>query len=332
MVKNLDSKEMNRIVVTATGGGVGQSILKALKGSDYEVIALDGERLGAGLYMVPESYLIPYATDNEYLPFLLALCKEKKIDLLFPGMDCELLKLSEYWQMFQEVGTKVVISNPDIVRLADDKLATQEFLHNNKFPFVKTEMLNDEGKWTQEGCFRYYGDYILKPLKGGARSKNTFRITGRTDRGVLPDVIINETQNYVIQEYIEGDEYTCGTVTLDGIYRGCIVMRRILRDGDTYKAFVERNPVIEDLCEKICTILKPYGAFNIQLRLRDGVPYVFEFNARCSGTTAARALAGFNEPLMIADYFLKGKEPEFEIKEINILRYWNELVVEQLRK
>lgn len=319
MVKNLDSKEMNRIAVTATGGGVGQSIIKALKGSDYEVIALDGERLGAGLYMVPESYLIPYATDNEYLPFLLALCKENKIDLLFPGMDCELLKLSEYWQMFQEIGTKVVISNPDIVRLADDKLATQEWLKANGFPFIKTATQCDSyDKWP---CSK---KVFIKPLSGGARSKDAILVEDITRyEGTF--------HGMVIQEYIEGDEYTCGTVTLDGIYRGCIVMRRILRDGDTYKAFVERNTVIEKLCADICNILKPYGAFNIQLRLRDGVPYIFEFNARCSGTTGARALAGFNEPLMIADYLLKGKQPEYEIKEINILRYWQELIVKDLK-
>ena len=31
---------------------------------------------------------------------------------------------------------------------------------------------------------------------------------------------------------------------------------------------------------------------------------------------------------MIADYLLKGIEPQFNIKELTILRYWEELVVE----
>ena len=62
--------------------------------------------------------------------------------------------------------------------------------------------------------------------------------------------------------------------------------------------------------------------------MKKGKPYVFEINARCSGTTAARTLSGFNEPKMIADYLLKGIEPSYEIKEQTILRYWKELVVE----
>jgi hypothetical protein len=104
-------------------------------------------------------------------------------------------------------------------------------------------------------------------------------------------------------------------------------MRRILRDGDTYKAFVERNGALESTVKEIVEALRPFGACNIQLRVSKGRPFVFEFNARCSGTTAARALAGFNEPQMIADYVLKGIAPSYAIEEISILRYWKELVV-----
>ena len=61
--------------------------------------------------------------------------------------------------------------------------------------------------------------------------------------------------------------------------------------------------------------------------MKNNKPYVFEINARCSGTTAARTLSVFNEPKMIADYLLKGIEPKFQIKEQTILRYWKEIVV-----
>jgi carbamoyl-phosphate synthase large subunit len=60
-------------------------------------------------------------------------------------------------------------------------------------------------------------------------------------------------------------------------------------------------------------------------------PCIFEVNPRCSGTTYCRALAGFNEPLMIADFLLRQKTPVFSIREISIFRYWKELVVENAR-
>lgn len=298
------------IAITATGGGVGQSILKALKGSEYNLIALDGEPLGAGLYMTDRSHLLPYANSANYIWALLDICKKEKVDILFPGMDTELKKLSENKKLFEDIGTQIVISGPEVIDIADDKFLTSQFLHNNNHPVAETSL------WNILPC-----PFIMKPQRGGARSKDVYKIEKAED---IPDVNPND---YVYQKYIEGDEYTCGTVTIGGKYRGCIVMRRILRDGDTYKAFVEHSRVIEDLCEAICNKLNPFGALNIQLRMRDGIPYVFEFNARCSGTTAARALAGFNEPLMIADYLLKGIEPKYNIKEITILRYWNELVI-----
>jgi carbamoyl-phosphate synthase large subunit len=110
--------------------------------------------------------------------------------------------------------------------------------------------------------------------------------------------------------------------------KGVIVMRRILRDGDTYKCFTDFNPVIESEVRKIVEHIKPFGTCNVQLRLKDRIPYVIEINARCSGTTAARTLCGFNEPKLIADYLLKNIEPKFQIKIQSILRYWKEIIVE----
>jgi len=303
------------IAVTATGGGVGQSILKALKGSGYNLIALDSDHLAAGFCMVDKHRLIPYASDDNYIPELLKACKEEEIVLLFPGMDCELQKLSENRNLFKDNNITVVVSDPGAVMIADNKYLTNKFLRNNNLPAMMTNRFSVVAKiWNM--------DYpiILKPEKGGARSKNVYKLNSQDD---IPDNI--NLTDYVMQEYIEGDEYTCGTITLDKYY-GCVILRRILRDGDTYKAFVEHNEYIESICRKVCEEIKPFGAFNIQLRLQDGVPYIFEFNARCSGTTACRALAGFNEPLMIADYLLKGKEPKFNIKEMIILRYWNEII------
>jgi carbamoyl-phosphate synthase large subunit len=108
-------------------------------------------------------------------------------------------------------------------------------------------------------------------------------------------------------------------------------MRRVLRDGDTYKAFVENNPQLAAHIKTVAEALKPFGACNFQLRMKGGEPYIFEINARHSGTTYSRTLAGFNEPLMIADYLLCGKTPVYRIREISILRYWQELPVENLR-
>ena len=104
-------------------------------------------------------------------------------------------------------------------------------------------------------------------------------------------------------------------------------MKRFLRNGDTYKAFSVKSDAINEFVGQVVTALKPFGACNVQLRIRNGKPYVFEINPRCSGTTASRALVGFNEPSIILSYLKTNEYKEIYYEEATILRYWQEVKV-----
>jgi carbamoyl-phosphate synthase large subunit len=313
---------MDTIAVTGVGGGVGQSVLKSLDHTGYNVIALDGEALAAGLYTTCKSYLVPYSSKHDFIPVLLEICKKEKVSLLFPGLDAELMPLSLNADKFKDIGTTIVVSRPEVITISDDKQATYDKLtaFGIKVPF--TTALS--GFVPDESSF----PLIIKQKVGGARSKNVYITKSIAEWNAVLEKIGADVADFIVMEYIEGDEYTCGSINLNNQCKGVIVMRRILRDGDTHKCFSEKNPVIEAAVRKITEAIKPFGACNIQLRMKDGIPYVFEINARCSGTTASRTLCGFNEPKMIADYLLQGIEPVYEIQEKTILRYWKELVVE----
>lgn len=313
------------IGVTGVGGGAGQSIVKALQATDYRVVGMDGDALGAGLYAVPSAYTIPYANRPDFIPALLKICRKENCSLLFPGLDAELAVLAKHVDAFAEIGTRVVVSNPAIIEIADNKLRTFEFL---RAAGVSVPNTVDLERLTPQHHLPLPTPFIVKPRSGGARSKDVYIVKDDAKfQSLRQDRSIDLTQ-FVAQEYIDGDEFTCGTVTLEGTHFGTIVMRRILRDGDTYKCFTVNDAHIEEEVAKVVAAVKPIGPLNVQLRVRDGVPYIFELNARCSGTTGARALSGFNEPKAIADFLLKGILPSFSIKYISVLRYWNELVVE----
>jgi carbamoyl-phosphate synthase large subunit len=311
---------MRSILITGVGGGVGQSILKCLQGTGYRLVGVDGEALATGLYAVDRAYTIPYASQPGFLDRLLEIARAEGCDLLFPGLDGELPYLARSADRFASTGTRVVISDPEVVEISDDKLATARFLYRHGFASPVTRLLSEPT--TAEMPF----PVVLKPRKGGARSQGVF--VARDPEAVKAYRDLLDCENYVVQEEIAGDEYTCSTVSLDGRCVGAIAMRRVLRDGDTYKAFVTKDPELTNYVTRVSEVLKPFGACNFQLRLRDGTPYIFEFNARCSGTTASRALAGFNEPLMIADFLLHGTQPHNDISEVTIFRYWKELAVD----
>jgi len=308
-----------KVAVTAVGGAVGQSIIKALQNTEYGVVGVNSEILGAGLYATRTSYLCPCADSPGYIDRMIEICRKEKCAVLFPGIDAELQPLSRNIQKLKASGITPIVSEPRVVSLCGDKLKTAIFLKNNGFPYPKTYKLEDYS-------FELDFPVVLKPRKGGHRSIGEY--VARNPKEFDEYVAKVNVGNYVVQEYIEGDEYTCGTISLEDHCLGVILMKRELRAGDTYKAFVVKDNKLADFVERAINRLKPFGACNVQFRLKDDTPCILEFNARCSGTTASRALAGFNEPKIICDYLFKGiKNPHFKIKEIAILRYWKELVV-----
>jgi hypothetical protein len=45
------------VAVTAVGGVIGQGIIKALQNTEYSVVGINSEVLGAGLYATKKSYI-----------------------------------------------------------------------------------------------------------------------------------------------------------------------------------------------------------------------------------------------------------------------------------
>ncbi|MDB9913111.1 ATP-grasp domain-containing protein [Flavobacteriaceae bacterium] len=313
---------MYNIAVTGVGGGVGQSILKSLQGTEYNVIALDGEILGVGLYASKKGYLIPYANSPNFIKVLLEICEKEKISLLFPGLDAELMPLALNKEAFEAIGTTIVVSNPSVIKVSDNKQETYNQLIKAGVTVPFTAPM--------ENFFASDKDFplIIKQKVGGARSKNIYLSRNQKEWETIKNKIGAASGDFIVMEYIEGDEYTCGSINMNNSCKGVILMRRVLRDGDTHKCFSVINPIIEQAVRNVLDAIKPFGACNVQLRMKDNIPYIFEINARCSGTTASRTLCGFNEPKMIADFLLKKIEPKFKIKELTILRYWKELVVD----
>lgn len=307
------------IIVTGVGGGVGQSLLKALQDSSYRLIAVDAEPLAVGLHVCEKSYIGRYASDPEYINRLLEIAENEDAGIIFPGHDVELLPLSAKKDVFLSKGIIPVVSDEEVINICDDKLATAKFLQKIGLPHPKTFAFNEFLEFT--------GPVVLKPQFGGARSRNTYIANTEKEFEKYKNLI--DPNNCVVQEFIDGDEYTCGSIKLGGEFMGSISMRRTLRCGDTYKAFVEFIPEIDIAVQRVCESLDIFGAINIQLKLKNGMPYIFEINARSSGTTGARALAGFNEPVAIADFLNNSKKPIFNIQKISILRYWKEIIIQE---
>ena len=157
---------MRNILVSAVGGGVGQSVLKALDDSSYGVVGVDTDELAAGLYAVSKAYQGQKASDPHFIDRLLEICRKEDCGLIFPGHEGELLPLSLHAERFRSEGIIPVVSSPEVIRICDDKLATQDFLKAQGFPTLETRPLKEVES--------FHKPVILKPQRGGARSQHTY--------------------------------------------------------------------------------------------------------------------------------------------------------------
>ncbi len=80
-----------------------------------------------------ETVISPLIYDKNYIPFLLNYCQKYLIDIVISLFDIDLLVLARHKKEFERIGTKVIVSDPQIVQVCNDKWKTYNFLKTNGF-------------------------------------------------------------------------------------------------------------------------------------------------------------------------------------------------------
>jgi carbamoyl-phosphate synthase large subunit len=314
-----------RVLVTGAGALLGQGIIRSLRASALEthIIAVDPSPVSAGLYWADEALLLPMATDPNYLARFRQIAQETRPEAILVGTDVELELFSAHrTELEKELGTTIVVSSPDVVRIANDKYWTARFFAEHRLPHPRSVLPSDVD--TIVGELGY--PLIVKP-RVGARSVGVHLVSNREEL----DSAVAGLADPVIQEHL-GDadhEYTAGALCFDGDVVETIVMRRDLRDGNTYRAFVDSFDDLNRQVREFAAALSPVGPANFQFRVVDGQAKVFEINARFSGTTPFRMHVGFNEVEYTLRRMVLGERPAMPpIRASTILRHWTETVVD----
>ena len=135
-----------KVLVTGAGSAVGQGIFKSLKISklNLEVYTCDINALSTNLYRSKKSFIIPKVEKANSLNWFIRFLKKEKIDVLMIGSEYEINFFEKNKEKIEKkTNTIINVSNYKLCKLADDKLATQEFLKNNKFRYLKTFKLKN---------------------------------------------------------------------------------------------------------------------------------------------------------------------------------------------
>jgi carbamoyl-phosphate synthase large subunit len=314
-----------KVMVTGAGALLGQGIIRSLLKSSLqpEILAVDPSPLAPALYWVPHRALVPMAKDPKYLDVIESLLRDHRPDAVLVGTDVELELFARHREdLERRYSTWIVVSSPEVVATADDKWATFRFLRDHGFPAPASALPGDESELIAQVGF----PLVVKP-RVGARSVGVSVVRNRAQLARA----VEGLEAPVIQECVGSDaeEYTAGTLTFDRRCDASIVMRRDLRDGNTYRAFVEPYPELNEVVRRMAVALGAHGPANFQFRLgASGQVQVFEINARFSGTTPLRMHAGFNEVEMVLRKVVKGEAiVQPPIERMTLLRYFTETVV-----
>ena len=331
-------KEYN-VIITGAGSVMGQSIYKALANSKHSeninVIYLNSLETCAGFefantihnqFNSHSNVICPFASDDNYIPFIKSLIKEHRVDIIYPGTQHELDVLS---LLNDELN---IVACPDNITANNclDKACTTEILENNSIPTPKSFRVN-------AGLIESYPEsypVILKPNSSSA-SRNIFKCDSLDDlEQSLKEYKKLGIKEGVVQYYLEGKEYTCGAY-LDkesGSIETITFERELSEDGASLYGEVVKNKKIDSYLVDVINAFKKdsnfkFGHLNIQLRNTVTGPMLFEINGRLSSTEAPKSVLGFNS---VEAYFYNVvlKKPYNDFSPLigkKFIRYYEEI-------
>lgn len=297
-------KNMNEIngplnvLVTGAGSVYGQGIIRALKASvlPIEIIAIDTNPYSLGLFSADKSFIAPRAADEEsYYMFIKNLCIDHQIKAIFIGSTAELPFYSRNRESIERsAGAKVFVNSPAVIELCTDKWMTMCHLSRDRFQIPASIRYPEDAGMLSSFIESAGFPLIVKPRFG----RGSVGVVLVKDKQQLLENIKGK-ESLIIQEYLtdEEQEFTVGIcINQKGKVISKIALRRYLLEGVSIAAVSDGYHEIADYCAVVASTLGAYGAINIQLRLKDGMPVIFEINPRFSSSTGMRLLFGINEP------------------------------------
>ena len=286
-----------------------------------KIIATDSCELSAGFFMASAYAVMPNVIDEEnYMIKLEEVIRSHNVQVLMPSSGYDIYPYSKYQRQIEELGAKPIVSDLESIETCHDKMKTFQKL-NGKFdlPFTTTNPDKISEFPVIAKARREKGEYDATLVE----NEDDLKYLG------------SKFSNVIYQEYLPGTEYTVD-VLCNLEKKPLVAVPRVrleTKAGISTKGEVIHNPQIEQTCMNIAKYVGIRGPCCIQMKgSKDGALKIVEINPRMGGGTIFAALAGANFPALILD-MVKEKEivkPSFS--EITILRYFEEIVIDRVKK
>ena len=310
------------VLLTGVGAPGAAGILTGLDRSALEtaIVGVDVRDDAYGFALVGESYTVPHGDDGRYLDRIRDIVAREEVDVVLPSTTAELGPLSEVKAEFADRGVEVMVSDPDVLSVANDKGRLYGFLADRGFGAAPDfERVDDRERFVAAAERLGYPDRpvcIKQPVGSGMRglrildpTVDRYELLVEEKPGnavtsleeVLP--VLEEAPTFpefVVMEYLPGPEYSVDVVATDDDVPAVVPRSRArTRAGISFAGTVERNEELIECARSIVSALDLEYNVNLQFRYdEDGSPKVIEINPRVSGTIVMCIGAGANMPAM----------------------------------
>lgn len=287
-----------------------------LKDKD-NVIVVNSIENTSGVFASSKSIIAPPIDSEEYIPFLLTVCKEHNVTLLVSLFDQDLMKISSNKSLFQNNGIAVAVSDKEVIELTFDKFKFIGFIESIGLNSPKTfKGSNSISKIISQDKLSF--PLMLKP-RWGTGSLATQIVTDQDEynffikylKKKLKSTYINKVsslsvQNEIlVQEFIEGEEYHLDVINdFSGNYVTTFPKKKLgMRGGETEAAVTIKDTQLMEIGAVLGKELKHVGLLDIDLMKNSkGKYFIIDANPRFGGGYPFSHEAGANIPACLISW------------------------------
>ena len=314
--------DKQNILIPGAGGAAGIGAIKSLRMCKFKgkIVSTDADILSAGLYLADKGYVVSPANDPSFFREAMKIIEKEQVKIILPTSGFDIVPYSKNKKVLENDGVISIISDYEVIETCFNK---EKFYYKLKDKFDLPYTTTNPSKIDTFPC-------IVKPIFGKG-SKNVFICHDENDLGM----ILSRYNDMLIQKYLPGKEYTIDVLSdLDENALLAIPRERVeVKAGISFKGKIILDKAIQEDCLCIAGYLGIKGPSCMQMKCdSEGVPKIIEVNPRMGGGTIMTTYAGVNFPELIVKIVNDEKIEIPEIKEITMLRYYEEVILDEKGK
>ncbi|MGO9139666.1 MAG: ATP-grasp domain-containing protein [Syntrophales bacterium] len=270
-------QKKKRASILLVGGGAACTHVEHMK-KVFRVVTTDTKEDAPTLKVVDNFYFVDEFSSKRFPEQLFAILKKEKPTAVMPSIHASVLPLNDLRGDIERSGVRVILPPSGITVDCIDKKSTAILFSKAGLPVVP-ELNNKDIKYP---CFF--------KAREGAGGIGTALVRNATQLKLLADMF----PEHLIQEYIEGDEYTVD-VLCDFEGRLILAVPRIRREtglGQIIKGDIVRDGRLIQYIQQLTNSVHFSGIFTVQCFKKNESYYFSEINPRMGGGLSFSILSG----------------------------------------